>query len=158
MRVSDYTTEQIADFCKNSFSYAQVLRKMQMSGGGSQATLKKRIIKDNIDVSHFKGQAWNKGLKIEGFGKEKYSLTEVFSKNSPVSQKVLRGYIQRHNILPYICENCGNDGNWQNGVISLEIHHKDGNKTNNQINNLCYLCPNCHALTDSYRGKNICSK
>lgn len=157
MRVSDYTTEQIANFCKDSFSYAQVLRKMNMSGGGSQNTLKKRIQKDNIDVSHFKGQAWNKGLKT-GINKEKYSLEEVFVKNSPVSQKILRGYIQRHNILPYICENCGNDGKWQGGNISLEIHHKDGDNTNNLISNLCYLCPNCHALTDNYRGKNICSK
>lgn len=158
MRVSDYTTEQISQFCKESFSYAEVLRKMKMSGGGSQATLKKRIKKDKIDVSHFKGHGWNKGLTGIGPNKEKYTLDEVFKKDSPVSQKVLRGYIERHNIIPYKCERCGCDGHWQGGQISLEIHHKDGNNKNNCLNNLCYLCPNCHALTDTYRGKNISSK
>jgi hypothetical protein len=34
------------------------------------------------------------------------------------------------------------------------LHHKDGDNTNNEISNLSYLCPNCHAMTDNYRGKN----
>ena len=85
---------------------------------------------------------------------EKYSLNQVFCKNSPVTQKVLRGYIIRHNVIPYICKICGCDGNWQGGQISLEIHHQDGDNSNNEISNLSYLCPNCHAMTDNYRGKN----
>ena len=85
---------------------------------------------------------------------EKYTLKQVFVKNSPVTQKVLRGYITRHNVIPYVCKICGCDGHWQNGIIALEIHHEDGDNNNNEINNLCYLCPNCHALTDNYRGKN----
>ena len=85
---------------------------------------------------------------------EKYTLKEVFTKNSPVTQKVLRGYITRHNVIPYQCKICGCDGNWQGGHISLELHHEDGDNSNNEINNLIYLCPNCHAMTDNYRGKN----
>ena len=38
--------------------------------------------------------------------------------------------------------------------IPLELHHKDGDRTHNELNNYELLCPNCHALTDSYRGKN----
>ena len=87
-------------------------------------------------------------------GIEKYKLEQVLKKNSPVTQKVLRGYIERHNILPYQCEICGCDGNWQNGKIQLELDHKDGDNTNNEITNLHYLCPNCHALTTTYRGRN----
>jgi len=34
------------------------------------------------------------------------------------------------------------------------VHHKDGDRTNNEYENLTLLCPNCHALTDTYRGKN----
>lgn len=85
---------------------------------------------------------------------EKYSLNQVFIKNSPVTQKVLRGYIVRHNVIPYRCKICGCDGKWQGGQISLELHHEDGDNSNNEINNLSYLCPNCHAMTDNYRGKN----
>ena len=39
-------------------------------------------------------------------------------------------------------------------MISLELDHIDGDNTNNEIKNLRYLCPNCHALTNTYRGKN----
>ena len=41
-----------------------------------------------------------------------------------------------------------------NGIIALEIDHIDGDNRNNEISNLRYLCPNCHALTETYRGKN----
>ena len=86
--------------------------------------------------------------------KEKYSLEQILIKNSPITQKVLRGYIERHKVIPYKCEVCGCDGHWQNGIISLELDHIDGDNTNNEISNLHYLCPNCHALTKTYRGKN----
>ena len=86
--------------------------------------------------------------------KEKYTLEQILIKNSSITQKVLRGYIERHKVIPYKCEVCGCDGHWQNGIISLELDHIDGDNTNNEISNLHYLCPNCHALTKTYRGKN----
>ena len=95
-----------------------------------------------------------RGSKFKGQNKEKYSLNEVFVKNSPVTQKVLRGYVERHNILEYRCQQCGCDGHWQNGIIALELDHVDGDNTNNETTNLRYLCPNCHALIETYRGRN----
>lgn len=85
---------------------------------------------------------------------EKYTLDQILIENSPVAQKVLRGYIERHHVIPYICQVCGCDGKWQNGVITLELDHINGNNKDNRIENLQYLCPNCHALTETYRGKN----
>lgn len=43
---------------------------------------------------------------------------------------------------------------WLGKPISLELEHKDGNHQNNDRNNIELLCPNCHAQTDTYRGKN----
>lgn len=154
-----YTKEWLQELCQDSYSYAEVLTKAgRKLGGGSQETLRNKIKEWNIDISHFTGQKWRESPHQQDNSKmrtrEKYSLEEVFCKNSPVSQKVLRGYVERHHVLKYQCENCGCDGHWQNGIISLEIDHKDGDNTNNEINNLHYLCPNCHALTDTYRGRN----
>lgn len=49
---------------------------------------------------------------------------------------------------------CGNDGHWMGRVIALDLDHIDGNPHNNTKENLRFLCPNCHATTDTYRGKN----
>ena len=159
MALQKYTKEWLEELCSESYSLAEVLQKAgRKQGGGAQATLKKKIEEYEIDTSHFTGQRWfdspNKESNFKDINREKYTLEEVFIENSPVTQKVLRGYVERHNILKYECQTCGCDGNWQNGQISLEIDHIDGNNTNNQISNLRYLCPNCHALTETYRGKN----
>ena len=157
MSLRKYTKEWLEELCKESYSYAEVLKKAgRKQGGGAQATLKQKINEFNIDVSHFTGQKWTLKPSWEpqtGL-REKYSLEDIFKKNSFISQKVLRGYIERHNLLEYRCQNCGCDGSWMDGEIALELHHIDGDTTNNELSNLQYLCPNCHALTKNYRGKN----
>ncbi len=53
------------------------------------------------------------------------------------------------------CEKCGwGETNKFTGNIPLEIHHKDGDYTNNKEENLQLLCPNCHSLTESYKSHN----
>ena len=153
-----YTKEWLEELCKESYSLAEVLRKAGRFGGGAQETLKKKIIEFNIDISHFTGKLWSKGkTRQEDFRircMEKYQIDEIFCKNSHVTQKVMRGYVERHNLICYQCVSCKCNGNWQGGVISLEIDHIDGDNSNNELSNLRYLCPNCHALTETYRGKN----
>lgn len=156
MALRKYDKEWLEELCQDSYSYAEVLRKAgRKPGGGSQETLKKKIAEFGIDISHFTGERWQWSPNQEPQQyKEKYNLDEIFIENSPVTQKVMRGYVERHKLIEYKCQNCGCDGHWQNGIISLEIDHIDGNNTNNQLSNLRYLCPNCHALTETYRGKN----
>lgn len=52
------------------------------------------------------------------------------------------------------CEVCKLE-EWMNQAIPLELDHMDGNPTNNTKENLRLICPNCHAQTETYRGKNI---
>ena len=152
-----YDKEWLNELCKSSYSYAEVLRKAgRKQGGGSQATLRKKIEEFGIDISHFTGQRWQDSPNQQDNhpSKELYTLEQVFVQNSPVTQKVLRGYIERHKLLEYKCQTCGCDGHWQNGIIALEIDHINGENTDNRIENLRDLCPNCHALTETYRGRN----
>lgn len=51
------------------------------------------------------------------------------------------------------CEWCKNSI-WLDNPIPLEIDHIDGNHKNNSKNNFRLLCPNCHALTPTYKSKN----
>lgn len=57
----------------------------------------------------------------------------------------------------YCCAKCG-ISEWFSKPISLELEHKDGNTTNNSRENLEGLCPNCHSITDTWRGRNKPSK
>ena len=59
MSLRKYTKEWLEELCKESYSYAEVLKKAgRKQGGGAQATLKQKINEFNIDVSHFTGQKW----------------------------------------------------------------------------------------------------
>lgn len=156
-----YSKNWLQELCQDSYSLAEVLKKAgRKQGGGTQQTLKNKIEEFEIDISHFLGQQWRKSPNKQNrepaqIGiREKYSLDEIFVKNSPVTQKVLRGYVERHKVLEYVCQTCGCDGQWQNEIISLELDHIDGDNSNNSLENLRYLCPNCHALTKTYRGRN----
>lgn len=161
MGLRKYDKEWLEELCKDSYSLSEVLRKAGRKPG-SRESLKKKIAEYNIDISHFTGMFWKKGkttetderVKQAAFNSEKYSFEEIFIENSLVTQKVLTGYIKRHNLIEYKCDKCGCTGEWQDGIISLEVDHINGINNDNRLNNLHYLCPNCHALTDTYKGKN----
>lgn len=152
-----YTKEWLEELCKDSYSYSEVLRKAgRKPGGGNNEILQRKILEYGIDVSHFTGKSWSNtpDFKSKTGSRERYTIDEVFTPNSTITQKVMRGYVERHKLIPYKCIICGCDGNWQNGIITLELDHIDGDNTNHSLSNLRYLCPNCHALTATYRGKN----
>lgn len=76
---------------------------------------------------------------------------------SPKTRDCLRSYLLKK--ANYCCEKYGCD--WVNPYSQssiLEIHHIDGNRNNNLENNLQVLCPNCHAMTENYRGLNAKNK
>lgn len=77
-----------------------------------------------------------------------------YIKSGKVQSNKLRRKLLREGLKEYKCE-CCNNNQWNGLPIPLEVHHKDGDKTNNELSNLQVLCPNCHALTPTYRGKNI---
>ena len=54
----------------------------------------------------------------------------------------------------YVCSACGIN-EWQGKALTLELEHKDGDSFNNDLDNLEYLCPNCHSQTKTFRGRNI---
>ena len=77
-----------------------------------------------------------------------------FRKDNPLSSKVLRYNLTETFGFEKKCACCGLS-EWMGKPIPLEVHHKDGDSSNNEISNLEFLCLNCHALTDTFRGKGI---
>ena len=83
-------------------------------------------------------------------------LLEYLEKSIDIQSNKVRKKLLEENQKNYQCACCGLT-EWFRDPIHLELHHKHGNHHNNTLNNFQLLCPNCHAKTDSYRGKN-CSK
>lgn len=145
-----YTKENLSKICSESFSYRQCLQKMGIvPAGGNYACLKKHIKLYEIDVSHFTLRGWNKGKTLP----PKRSINDYLSNKQTIQSYKLKNRLLKEKIFNHQCNEC-NKKTWLNRPIPLELHHKDGNNTNNNLDNLSLLCPNCHALTDNYRGKN----
>lgn len=94
-----------------------------------------------------------------GKGTKKYipsrymSFQEYISKSKNVHSDHIRKKLLKESLKKHECERCHNT-HWNGLLIPLEVHHKDGDKSNNDLSNLMMLCPNCHAQTDFYRGRN----
>lgn len=68
-----------------------------------------------------------------------------------LSKYIVHYLLEKNN---YQCEKCGwGELNIFTNKIPLEIHHKDGDHSNNKEENLQVLCPNCHALTENYKSR-----
>lgn len=119
---------------------------------GNKPTINRRnwlmakIAEHNIDVSH-----WINGDK--GYRKTKRRLRdneEIFCKDSKVSPSTLRRRITQDSLLEEICALCGLHPFWNGKYLTLHLDHVDGVKTNNCLENLRFLCPNCHQQTETW--------
>jgi len=140
----NFTRQEIEEVVQNSYSYATLAEKLGYNNrSGSYLKSMKTMIEElSIDVSHFTGQEWNNN----NFDYDRFRNGVAIKSSQAVDALI---FIRGH-----CCEGCG-EKQWAGRPIPLEVHHEDGNPLNNEMQNLKLLCPNCHALTDNYRGKNI---
>jgi hypothetical protein len=147
-----YTEEEFIIAVKTSISIRQVLNKLGLKeAGGNYSITKTRIKNLGLDTSHFKGQAWNKG-KTLGPKKPVEELL-VIDRKHPYQSFKLKNRLLQEGIKIHQCECCGII-EWQGKPTPLELDHINGINYDNRLENLRLLCPNCHAQTDTYRGRN----
>ena len=142
--------EEMAEIVKNSYSIRECLEKMgRPSGHGNYPTFYKYKRLYNLDTSHFTKREI-KNTKNKG----EYRPVADYKGENPASIKgsVFLGKLVKEGYKEYRCEKCGIT-EWNGEPISLQIHHKDGNHYNWDVENLMILCPNCHSQTDNYCGK-----
>lgn len=77
----------------------------------------------------------------------------IFTENSTYANEMVKQRIVKDNLLVYKCVKCNLDS-WQSETIVLDLDHINGNNRDNRLENLRYLCPNCHSQTDTYKGRN----
>ena len=84
----------------------------------------------------------------------KYTNEQVFVEGSVYARHLVKKRILKFRLLPYVCVECGNDGNWNGKILTLQLDHINGVCNDNRLSNLRFICPNCHSQTDTYAGKN----
>ncbi len=149
-RVPKYTDEQLIQAVKNSTSVRQVLIRLGVvPRGGNYSTLYRAFNRLGLDTSHFTGQASNRGRKF-GF---KRPIEDYLQNKHSIQSFKLRNRLLKEGIFERQCS-CCRGRTWLGAPIPLELDHINGDRDDNALKNLRLLCPNCHAQTPTYRGKN----
>lgn len=120
--------------------------------GGNNLTAWARINFLKLNTNHFlkrlESSQESRKVTLDYFKKH------ILIKNSERSRRDVKKYLKKFNLLEWKCSDCGNDGIWNNKKLNLQLEHKNGVCNDNRIENLCFLCPNCHSQTDTYCGRN----
>lgn len=143
---SDLCEQQFIEICQSASSMSQAAALLKMNY--------KTVRSHAQRLGCFKANQNGKGL-LKPVKKGIVPLTDIFTgKHQTFQSHKLKLRLIKEGVKPHQCEMC-KLFTWMEVPIPLELHHLDGNRFNNTLVNLKLLCPNCHALTDNYRAKNI---
>jgi hypothetical protein len=148
-----YTREVLEHLVSTSTTFAQVVRRLGLRpSGGNHAHIRRIIEEFALSTSHFIGQAYNRGRTFVSLRKHWSDILVLSTKR--VKAKILRRAMIESGI-PYKCALCENIGEWLGNPLGLEVDHLDGNFLDNRPENVRFLCPNCHAQTETYCARNV---
>ena len=144
-----YGDEELATAVAQSVSIAGVMRLLGIKpAGGSHFHISKRIKRAGLDTSHFTGQGHNAGRDLP-----RQPAKYFFKKLAPGSNRISAKYLRRALLevgMAYQCANCHLGNSWQGRELVLHVDHRDGDPLNCLLENLRFLCPNCHTQTSTY--------
>jgi len=154
MKPRKWTKEDLVKAAKESRSIRQVISKIGLiPAGGNYQQVKRYLLEYGIDTSHFRGQGWLKGLNITT--RPPIKLSKILVKNSSYQAYKLKLRLFKEGLKKATCELCGWKEKAKDGRIPVELDHINGDRHDNRLRNLRILCPNCHSLQPTHRGKNI---
>jgi 5-methylcytosine-specific restriction endonuclease McrA len=157
MRLKSIHRDQaIAEAVSSCRSIAEVLRKLGMRvGGGNYETIHRAVRDLSLGTSHWHGQGHRKGSQLPVVPPR--PLSAVLVGGSHFASSRLKARLISEGLFAWRCSNCSLS-TWMGTAIPLELDHIDGDRHNNTLQNLRLLCPNCHAMTPTYRGRNTRGK
>lgn len=149
-KIYELTDEQFVNLIKSSINISEVLFKLGYTIKGNSwafSQVKRRMSDLNIDYSCFKGKSPLKEVN------KPVNPADLLKENCKHLRTVLRRYVIKNNLIPYECAICGTK-EWNGKTLSLELDHINGINNDNRLENLRFLCPNCHSQTTTYGSRN----
>jgi transposase-like protein len=148
-----FTEEEARKAIAESRSWAESLRRLgYCHTGANPQTLKKWAGIWAIDTDHFDGAAVsNEALQRSS---RKIPLAEVLVEGSTYNRSHLKRRLYEEGLKKPECELCGQGEIWRGSRMSLILDHINGDRTDNRLENLRIVCPNCAATLDTHCGGN----
>ncbi|MCA9342923.1 HNH endonuclease [Candidatus Saccharibacteria bacterium] len=149
-----WTDKDLISAVNSSTSYRMVIKKLGLvPAGGNYKHIVKTIDELKLSTKHFTGKGWNKGWKFDPRAPAK-PLEELLINGSSVQSNKLKVRLFKEGLKKPKCELCGWAQVSQDGRIPVELDHVNGKSKDNRLDNLRILCPNCHSLQATHRGRN----
>ena len=149
-KIYKLTDKEFIDLVKSSLNISEVLFKLGYTTKGNSwgySQVKQRMADLKLSGSDFRGKSASSPKNVNK------SAEDLFCKGSKHSRTVLRKTVIRENLIPYKCAICGIT-EWNGKTLSLELDHINGENNDNRLENLRFLCPNCHSQTTTYGCRN----
>jgi len=152
-----YSPEELAAAVASSRSYRQVLGVLGLSqsGGGAYATLQKRVAQMGLDTSHFLGRGWNAKNWTGNLRSQARPLEELLVVDSDyLNTGRLKSRLLSAGLLENRCALCGLPPSWNQRPLVMRLDHVNGIRTDNRLQNLRLVCPNCDSQLPTFAGRN----
>ena len=142
-----YTIDHLKCAVHDSICYTDVCRILNITiCTFSFKRIQKLCKQHNISLSHFNR------IKAQRRNKFTWSPQDVFCEHSMIPRHRLRSLAMRHGLYTGTCNKCGISDIWNGNHLTIELDHKNGINDDNRIDNLQWLCPNCHSQTPTFRN------
>lgn len=152
-KISELSKEELTKLIEGASSINEILKQLDVNpnGSGAYKTFRNHCKRLMVEIP-----VYNSGNSVVG---PKVDLKDILVENSTYQNITrLKQRLVREKIFEYKCVECGNEGEWLGKPITLQLDHINGVNNDNRIENLRFLCPNCHSQTDTHGAKNLKNK